>query len=114
MIHTDDDHEYLLREKMTKAQLADYKTYPDAYFGKIKYVPKGIKTPYDMFLFFVEGQKGMNRAMLLEHLKMSEAQAGALSDEYLLLELCERQVSGSGMFEIVDGVITSNQNSKGR
>jgi hypothetical protein len=112
-IHTDDDRALLLREKMTDTQFADYKAHPDAYFGKIKYVPKGIKTPYDMFLFFVEGQKGMKRAMLLEHLKMSETQAEGLSHEDLLLDYCERQVSGSGMFEIVDGVMTGKPNSKG-
>ena len=112
-IHTDDDKAYLLKEKMTDMQLADYKAHPDSYFGKVKYVPKGIKTPYDLFLFFVEGQKEMERAKLLEHLQMNEAQAGGSSDEDLLLELCERQVSGSGMFEVVNGVLTNNPNPQG-
>ena len=111
-IHTKDDKAYLLREKMSDAQLADYKAHPDAYFGKVKYVPKGIKTPYDLFSFFVEGQRGMKRAKLLEHLKMSAEQAKGTSDEDLLLEYCERSVMGSGMFEIVDGVMTSNPNPK--
>ena len=112
-IHTDDDKAYLLKEKMTDMQLADYKAHPDSYFGKVKYVPKGIKTPYDLFLFFVEGQKEMERAKLLEHLQMNEAQAGGSSDEDLLLELCERQISGSGMFEVVKGVLTNNPNPQG-
>lgn len=109
-IHSDDDKAYLLKEKMTDTQLADYKAHPDAYFGKVKYVPKGINTPYDMFLFFVDGQKEMEREKLLEHLHMKEGQAEDLSDEDLLLELCERQVSGSGMFKVVDGVLTSTPN----
>lgn len=113
-ICTADDKSYLLREKMTDAQLADYKAHPDAYFGKIKYVPKDIKSPYDMFLFFLEGQKGMPRVKLLEHLRLSEEQAKGLSDEDLLLDYCERQVSGSGMFEIVDGLLTNNPSSKVR
>jgi hypothetical protein len=109
-IHTDDDRTFLLKEKMTDTQLADYKAHSGAYFGKVKYVPKGIKTPYDMFLFFVDGQKDMERAKLLEHLHMKEEQAEGLSEEDLLLELCERQVSGSGMFKVVDGVLTSEPN----
>lgn len=113
-IHTDDDKAHLLREKMSDLQLADYKSHPDAYFGKVKYVPKGIKTPYDLFMFFVEGQRGMPRAKLLEHLRLSEERGAGLSDEDLLLEYCERLVSGSGMFEIVDGVITSKPNSASR
>lgn len=112
-IHTPDDKAYLLREKMTDAQFSDYKAHPDAYFGKIRYVPKGIKSPYDLFLFFVEGQKGMSRNKLLEHLRMSEEQAEGLSDNDLLLEYCDRQVSGSGMFEIVDGVLTNNPKPRG-
>ncbi len=109
-IQTDDNKAYLLKEKMTDTQLSDYEAHPDAYFGKLKYVPKGIKTPYDMFLFFVEGQREMERAKLIEHLNMNDVQAEGSSNEDLLLELCERQVSGSGMFKIVDGVLTSEPN----
>ena len=109
-IQTDDDKAYLLKQKITDTQLADYKAHPDAYFGKVKYVPKGIKTPYDLFTFFVDGQKEMERAKLLEHLHMKEGQAEGFSDEDLLLELCERQVSGSGMFKVIDGVLMSEPN----
>lgn len=109
-IQTDDNKAYLLKEKMTDTQLSDYKAHPDAYFGKLKYVPKGINTPYDMFLFFVEGQRAMERAKLIEHLHMKDVQAQSSSDEDLLLELCERQVSGSGMFKVVDGILTSEPN----
>lgn len=109
-IQTDDNKAYLLKERMTDTQLSDYKAHPDAYFGKLKYVSKGIKTPYDMFLFFVEGQREMERAKLIERLHMNDVQAEGSSDEDLLLELCERQVSGSGMFKVVDGVLTSEPN----
>ena len=106
-VQTDDGRAYLLQEKMTDAQFFDYNTQPEAYFGKVQYVPKGIETPYDLFLFFVEGQKGMKRAKLLEQLRIASQQAEGRTDEDLLLELCERQVSGSGMFKVVDGVLTS-------
>jgi hypothetical protein len=106
-VQTEDGRACLLREKMTDAQFSDYKAQPEAYFGKIQHVPKQIKTPYDLFLFFVEGQKGMKRPKLLELLKMKSEQAERLTDEDLLLELCERQVSGSGMFKVADGVLTN-------
>ncbi len=90
--------------------MADYRAYKEAYFGKIKYVPKGIKTPYDMFLFFVQAQKSMKREKLLENLKMPEERAHGMSDKNLLLEYCERGVSGSGLFKTVDGVLTHEAN----
>jgi hypothetical protein len=111
-VYTDDKQAYLLKERMTDAQIADYRAHKEAYFGKIKYVPNGIETPYDLFLFFVEGQKEMTRAKLLESLKLKSDQAEGRTDEDLLLELCERQVAGSGMFEVVDGVLTSKPKSK--
>lgn len=111
-VYTDDGKAYILQEKMTDLQFADYKAHSDAYFGKIQFVPKSIETPYDLFLFFLEGQKGMTREKLLEQLKMTDEQADARSDEDLLLEYCERQVSGSGMFDVVDGVITNKPNSE--
>ena len=110
-VYTDDGKAYILQEKMTDLQLADYKAHPDAYFGRVQYVSKGIATPYDLFLFFLEGQKDMTRDKLLEQLKMSNEQAEARSNEDLLLEYCERQVSGSGMFDVVDGVLTNDPNS---
>lgn len=109
-VQTVDGQAFLLREKMTDAQLSEYMTQPEAYFGKIQYVSKGIETPYDLFLFCVEGQKEMKRAKLLEQLKMKSEQAQGRTDEDLLLELCERQVSGSGMFKVVNGVLTNEPN----
>ncbi len=107
-VQTDGGRAYLLREKMTDAQFSDYMAQPEAYFGKIQYVSKGIETPYDLFIFFVEGQKEMKRPKLLEQLKMGLEDTEGRSDEDLLLELCERQVSGSGMFKVVDGILTSD------
>lgn len=42
---------------------------------------------------------------LLERLKLSDRDARDLSDEDLLLNYCERMVSGSGMFDSVNGVL---------
>jgi hypothetical protein len=40
-----DGRSVLLKEPMSDAQLADYRSFPEAYFGEIVHVPKGIKTP---------------------------------------------------------------------
>jgi SEC-C motif len=111
-IYTDNKQAHILKQPMTEGQLADYRAHKEAYFGKIKYVPKGIKTPYDMFLFFVQGQRGMKREKLLEYLKMSEEQAKRMSDEDLLLEYCERLVNGGSFFKTVNGVLTSEPREK--
>ncbi|GGB73172.1 hypothetical protein [Blastomonas aquatica] len=111
-IYTDDKQSYLLKESMTDAQLADYRAHKEAYFGKIKYVPKGIKTPYDMFQFFMQGQKDMKRETLLEFMKLTEGEARGRSDEDLLIEYCERLVAGSGLFKVVDGVLTNEPREK--
>lgn len=106
-IFTDDKQAYLLKEQMSEAQMADYRAHKDAYFGKIKHVPKGIKTPYDMFLFLMRGYKETDRENLLKLLKITEDQASNKSDEELRIEYCERMVAGGGFFKIVDGVITN-------
>lgn len=106
-IYTDDKKAHLLKESMTDAQLADYRAHKEAYFGKIKYVPKVIKTPYDMFLFFMQGQKDTKREALLDFMKLTEGEVKGRSDEDLLIEYCERLVAGSGLFKVVDGVLTN-------
>lgn len=105
-IWTPDGQAIILKDPMTEGQLNDYRANKDAYFGRIKHVPKQIETPYDLFRFFIEGQKDITRERLLEQLKMSEEQASGTSNEDLLIEYCERQVAGSGFFKVVDGVMT--------
>ncbi len=105
-IYTEDQQAHILKTPMSEYQLADYRAHKEAYFGKIKYIPNGIKNPYDLFLFFLEGQTGTKREKLLEQMKMTEDQTRGISNEDLLLEYCERLVSGSGWFKVVDGVMT--------
>lgn len=73
--------------------------------GKLKYVSKGVSTPYELFKFFVHAHAQLTRMQLLERLKLSDRDARDLSDEDLLLNYCERMVSGSGMFDSVNGVL---------
>jgi hypothetical protein len=43
-----DGMSWILRRPMSEAELADYKAHPDAYFGKILPVSKGIKDCYEL------------------------------------------------------------------
>ena len=104
-VNADDAKGYILKENMTDRQLEDYNAHRDAYFGKVKYVSKGVSTPYDLFKFFVHAYTSLTRKQLLEKLKMNHQDALEVSDESLLLEYCERMVMGSGMFESSNGVL---------
>jgi hypothetical protein len=85
----------ILMQPMTDAELADYKAHPDAYFGKILPVPKRAENQYELFEFFVEANKGLDRATLLQRLgRPSDFDPhGAVSDADLLAEYCEALVA---------------------
>jgi len=104
-VNTDDGKGYILKDNMSDNQMSDYHAHKDAYFGKVKYVSEGVSTPYELFKFFVHAHAHLTRLQLLEKLKLTDRDARDLSDEDLLLDYCERMVSGSGMFESVDGVL---------
>lgn len=104
-VRTDEGKGYILKDNMSDHQMSDYLAHKDAYFGKVKCVSKGVSTPYDLFKFFVHAYTRLSRRQLLEKLKLNDGDARDISDEDLLLDYCERMVSGSGMFESVDGVL---------
>jgi SEC-C motif len=85
----------ILMQPMTDAEFGDYKAHPDAYFGKILPVPKKAENQYDLFEFFVEANKGLSRATLLQRLgKPADFDPhGAVSDADLLAEYCEALVA---------------------
>jgi hypothetical protein len=82
-------------QPMTDAEFGDYKAQPDAYFGKILPVPKKAENQYDLFEFFVEANRGLSRATLLERLSRPADfdPHGAVSDADLLAEYCEALVA---------------------
>lgn len=84
-------------QPMSDAEFGDYKAHPDAYFGKILPVSKRAKNQYELFEFFVEGNKGLPRAMLLQRLgKPADFDPqGAVSDTDLLAEYCEALVAAA-------------------
>jgi len=92
-------HSHILTEPMTDQQLADYKAHPEAYFGKIQHVGKKIESKYELFEFFMESYKSLDRPALLERLA-THPHAGTfaeMSDDDLLAEYCEGMAAASPM-----------------
>jgi hypothetical protein len=102
-----DGKSYLLKEPVSDAQLADYRAHPDAYFGEIVRPQKGLKTPKDMFDFFMHAYAEMSREELLGHLQGRVPGAATMHTDQLRAIYCEGMVSSSGLFEVIDGVMTS-------
>ncbi len=86
---------YLLAEGMTDEQLAEYKAYPEAYFGKIMPVSKKVTKPYELFQFWLENHKHLSREQLLVQLaRHPNIEAlRAMSTEDLLVEYAEGMVA---------------------
>lgn len=91
---------HILCEPMTDEQLADYRAHPEAYFGKIQHVGKRIDSKYELFEFFMDSYKGLNRATLLERLAShpDAASLAEMSDDDLLAQYCEGMAAASPMF----------------
>jgi hypothetical protein len=87
----------ILMQPMSDAEFGDYKAHPDAYFGRILPVPKRAGNQYELFEFFVEANKGLSRATLLQRLGKSADfdPLGAISDTELLAEYCEALVAAA-------------------
>jgi hypothetical protein len=85
----------ILMQPMTDAEFGDYKTHPDAYFGKILPIPKKAENQYQLFQFFVEANKELSRATLLQRLGRPTDfdPNGEVSDADLLAEYCEALVA---------------------
>ena len=69
VIKTDDGRRIQAREKMTDFQLEDYKSHPEAYFGVIKPVSKGIDDPTDAFEWLLGAYNATTREQFLELLQ---------------------------------------------
>lgn len=94
-------HSYVLSEPMTDQQLADYKSHPQAYFGKLQHVGKKITSPYDLFEFFMESYKNLTRAQLLGRLTGGSdvCALATMSNDDLLAAYCEGMVATSKKFD---------------
>lgn len=89
-----------LSEPMTDEQVIDYKSHPKSYFGKIQQVGKKIDSKYELFEFFMESYKGLDRATLLGRMANhpSTSLFPDMNDDELLAEYCEGMVAASPMF----------------
>ncbi len=87
----------ILPQPMTDAEFTDYKAHPDAYFGKILPVSKKLENQYELFEWFMEANKGLTRAVLLERLAQAPNldELKKLNDEDLLAEYCEGLVAAA-------------------
>ena len=85
----------VLTEPMTDAEFGDYKAHPDAYFGKILPVGKRVENQYELFEFFMEANKGLSRATLLQRLGRPADFDPQVSDQDLLAEYCEALVAAA-------------------
>lgn len=97
-VNCSDGTSVLLEEPMSDQQLADYKSHPDAYFGKVVRPVKHAKTSLDLFEFFMDVNQNIPRDKLLEHLKGRVPGAEQMSDDELRVAYCEGLVSASGLF----------------
>ncbi len=94
---------HILRQEISDAELEDYRTHRDAYFGKVLPAPKKIKDRYALFEWFMEAYKETPRDTLLKHLSRMPDYAvlEKMSDSDLLIEYCERFASSP---ELAGGV----------
>lgn len=113
-VHCVDGKSYLLKEPVGDAQITDYKAHPDAYFGEIVRPQREAKTPKDMFEFFMHAYGEMPREKLLQHLRGRVPEAEAMQTDHLRAIYCEGIVGTSGLFEAIDGVMTSRSRVKTR
>jgi hypothetical protein len=83
----------ILSQPMTDSEFADYRAHPDAYFGRILPVSKRIDNQYELFEWFMEANKTLSRATLLERLGKLPDFDLLVSDTDLLAEYCEALVA---------------------
>jgi hypothetical protein len=95
----------IIRQPMTDAELADYRTHPEAYFGRVISPGKMVKTPYELFEFFVDSYKSLSRGELLKRLKAGgHADVDGMTGDELLAIYCEAMTAGSAMFPQIEPI----------
>lgn len=105
---TSGETSFLLKERMSDRQLADYKAHPDAYFGRVERPPGRADTPAEMFDFLMHAYKDLTRDQLLGKLDGRVPDAAAMDDNHLRAVYAEGMVSALGIFEVVDGVMMAS------
>lgn len=81
----------ILTQPMSDDQLEDYQRHGDAYFGQPRPPQKEIKTPYEMFQWLMEANKGASRDIILKWFgqRPDLDRFRAMNDDELRMEYCE-------------------------
>jgi len=96
VIRTTDGQNQLISKPLTDAELADYKAHPEGYFGVLKQSPKPISDPLEFFEIMLAQYGKASRPQLLALVSNNNDQEflNSLSDEDLLIEVCDRMMVG--------------------
>jgi hypothetical protein len=91
---SDDAQTALLKYPMTDGELAEWKEFGDAIFGKEPRRTKAhCENEFDLFEFFMDSSKGLPRDELLKRCANSGQDLEKLNDEDLLMLYCEAMVA---------------------
>lgn len=94
MVVQSGDDSLMYRGKLTDDELSAYRRHPETFFGgdDDRHVPKQAETPFDLFLFFLNGYRETTREQLLEFMREHSDQEflRRQSTEDLRLIYCER------------------------
>jgi len=93
-IFTKDGTSQILTRPMSDYELTDYLNHPDTFFGKVQKVGGEIKSPYELFEFFLDSYRETPKERLLE-LMNNHPDIDALrkmEQSNLSIEYCERLV----------------------
>jgi hypothetical protein len=87
----------ILTRTMTSAEIEDYRSNPEAYFGKLLPVGGNATTPFELHEWFTEAYKGLPRETLLERLAGSPEfeRLKSTSNDELLAVYCEGLVASA-------------------
>jgi hypothetical protein len=90
-IATPDKGSHLLKYPLSDDELADYWAHPEAYFGRIQPVSKGIRSIYEMFCWLMESYRNTPRERLLEFMATAPNldELHKMSDDELRMHYCE-------------------------
>jgi hypothetical protein len=90
-VTTEEGKNLILSRPLSADELAEYQAHPEGYFGIIKSSLEPIYGPCEFFEFVLEQYKHLPRAKLLDMFCETDLEkAQHLSDEDLLIEVCER------------------------
>jgi hypothetical protein len=92
-VSTDTEHP-LLRAPMSDSDLAEWKEFGDAFFGKVPMASgTHVKNDYEMFEWFMEGYKDLPREQMIAKFAPGSLDFEKMTDEELRIVYCENCVA---------------------